>query len=86
MKSEYRDPTRDGFAIGALVLGVPIVLLGLWVGSNAIMMSSSPQPEMYFGLGGMAWIATALCMLVGAPPVFLGLRHFTRDVPPKADG
>ena len=65
---------------------LPILLLAMWLGAQASMMSSSADPAMYFGLDLMAWLATALCALIGAPLLFFGLLHFARDVKPKSDG
>jgi hypothetical protein len=86
MKIEHRDPEGDTPSLIAVLVGAPLVLLALWLGSHALQMGTSAHPEMYFGLDVLAGIGAIVCALVGAPALLFGLRHFTRDVKRDQDG
>jgi hypothetical protein len=86
MKSDARDTSRDGLSLMAAIVGIAFTALALWLASWASGMSPGPYSGLYFGMDAVAWIGAGASALIGLPLVFVGLRHFTRDVRPGSDG
>lgn len=86
MRTELRDPKGDTPNLVAVLFGAPLVMLALWLGSHALQMGTSANPEIYFGLDSLAGIGAVVSAFVGAPLLLVGLRHFTRDVKPDQNG